>query len=631
MITVENWIRTFGRVLTQRGLYSMAHPTVRRSLEAGFKELTDLLKEQRELILHINEGQPFANGHPLESLGPLGDSLVALFHERHLDSVTFFTGVTQEEWAHFFEHFTIRPKSSSGEEDEGAGEWSLQAFLREGGVTHIECNTAVYAKLRKGESVSQEAEEAGAGKSDDAARLQEEERRWIAGVEQMTLEAALLSIIKKTVRNKEDQKKIFQHLTKQIQNEMESKVEEATKELEEEKEQVTFEKERTEDVVSTASDGIIVVDGQGRIAMMNPAAEGIYGAKLKEKVGQDIRQVVGKDQMLTLSKDLASLFSGQNTVGAEIKGASETERTLRASTALVQNQDGKVVGMISTLSNVTKSKELEEMKGDFVANVTHELRTPLASVKQAIGLILNKTAGEVNAQQEKMLSLAKRNVERLVRLINDILDLSKVESGKMALKRAPHDLCGIVEEVGTTMALFAESRGVHLSHHAPEGLPKVDVDRDRIIQVLTNLIGNAVKFTPAEGKVSLNAAEIPPEGALPSHLKVAVADTGRGMAKEDVGKIFNKFVQVGAKTTDVRGTGLGLPISKALVEQHGGKIWIESELGKGSKFTVALPVYKEEEVVEPPKEEVEPKRSWLARLIGKIRGQGSGVGEENGE
>ncbi len=604
MITTVSWIRMLGRTLIQAHLYSMEHPSVLKSIKVVQEELLSLSSAGKELTLHINDNQLWCDGNPIDELGPLGESLLSIFNKYHIDSVSIRPGVTREELAAFIEIFTDK-------KDVPAGQDWVQQVLFSRGVENIQCNTAIYAKIQKGETITPLAEEEN---RDGKAETEEADQRWIAEIDRMSLEDKLLTIIRKAVPHKSEQHRIFEKVMNQIRHDMEIKVEEATRSLEEEKQQVTFEKKRTEEVVSAAAEGVIVVDSSGKILMMNPAAERLYGTKLKDKAGKDVREVLGTDHMLTLSKDLSSRFTGVGETEAEIKSVSETEKTLRASTALIQNHDGKVVGMVSALSNVTKAKELEQMKIDFVSSVSHELRTPLASVKQAISLILDKTAGEVNHEQEKMLSLAKRNVERLTRLINDILDVSKIEAGKMVLNRSPHDLCEIVEEVGQTMALFAQSRDVQISYSAPKDLPRVHVDRDRIIQVFTNLVGNAIKFTPSQGKVSLNAADIPRGGEATTFLKTAVADTGRGIAKEDLAKVFEKFSQIGAKSTDVKGTGLGLTISRALVEQHGGQIWVESEAGKGSKFTVSLPVWKETPV---PQEEkaIMPHQSWLGRLI----------------
>jgi PAS domain S-box-containing protein len=612
MIATVSWIMKLGRTLIQAHLYSMEHPSVIKSIEVVQEELLSLLSAGKGLTLHINDNQLWCDGNPIDELGPLGESLLSIFNKYHIDSISIRPEVTREELVPFIELFADKHDIP----DIPAGQDVVQKILFSRGVVNIQCNTAIYAKIEKGETITSLTEEEG---QEGKAEVEAADLCWIEEIDRMSLEDKLWTVIQKAVPHKAEQQRIFEKVMNQIQYEMETKVKEATRHLEEEKQQMTFEKKRTEEVVSAAAEGVIVVDPNGKILMMNPAAERLYGAKLKDRAGKDIREILGEDQMLTLSKDISNRFKEGGETVAEIKSTSETEKTLRASAALIQNHEGKVVGMVSTLSNVTKAKELEQMKNDFVASVSHELRTPLASIKQALGLILDKTAGDVNPEQEKMLSLAKRNVERLNRLINDVLDLSKIEAGKMALSRAPHNLSEIVDEVGQTMTLFAQTRDVQISYSAPKDLPRVYIDRDRIIQVFTNLVGNAIKFTPAQGRVSLSASDIPKGGEPPSCLKTAVADTGRGIAKEDLTKVFEKFTQVSAKNTDVKGTGLGLPISKALVEQHGGQIWVESEPGKGSKFTISLPVYKETPAPLDDKAVVLHK-SWLRHLIsGRIR------------
>lgn len=608
MARIPDWIRRMGQTMGRIGLYLLDHPTVKTSLEKTHQELSEILIQRPELTLHLSENRLFADGAAVEGLGPQESVFLDLFGKFHIDSLTFHSGLPIEEFVALFELLSLKPDSLA--------EGGIPASLKERGVRRIRCNTAVYAKVRENEVVVEAAGEKSGGPDDREA----EERAWIAQMEQMSLEAALLAVIKRAVKDKDRRQKIFEQVIEQIGNELESKVKEATQQIEEEKRQVTFEKERTEEVVATAAHGLVVVDGEGRIVMMNPEAERLYGARLKEMVGRNVRETISDERMTILSSDLSSAFTGESSSEARVEGDSSTQKTLQDGLALIQNQDGKVVGMVAALSNVVKTKEVERMKRDFVASVTHELRTPLASIKQALTLILDKTAGAVSPDQEKMLSLAQRNVERLTRLINDILDLLKLEAGKMVLNREPHDLSAMVEEVGQTMALFAQSRNIQLVYHAPKGLPPVYADRDRVIQILTNLAGNAVKFTPAQGKVTLGLPEVRPSMESAAHLKVAVADTGRGIAKEDMEKLFEKFVQLGGKAGDVKGTGLGLTITKALVEQHGGRIWVESELGKGSRFTVSLPVYKEEDSAAsshtPTKNGREP---WWRRLLSRRR------------
>jgi signal transduction histidine kinase len=230
-------------------------------------------------------------------------------------------------------------------------------------------------------------------------------------------------------------------------------------------------------------------------------------------------------------------------------------------------------------------KNMYEVQKQFTSTVSHELRTPLASIKSTVDLVLSQTAGELNNDQEKFLSKAKNNVDRLGRLINEILDLTKMESGKTQMQIAYHDLGAVVTEVMDIQKLVAEEKGLYLKKEIPEGLTEVPFDADKMHQVLNNLIGNAIKFTEEGGitvKARLNQAQ--------NHVEVCVQDTGQGISDEDQDKLFCKFQQLGDKQKHSGGTGLGLSICKEIVQRHGGKIWAESELGQGSRFCFLLPL-----------------------------------------
>lgn len=263
--------------------------------------------------------------------------------------------------------------------------------------------------------------------------------------------------------------------------------------------------------------------------------------------------------------------------------------------------------------------ELEKLKRDFVSHVTHELRTPLVAVKQAVSIVLDRTAGSINEQQERMLEVVKRNLDRLSKFVTDILDVEKIEAGKLSVNREALDIVNPVNDVLHSLMPWANSKDITLSASVSEDIPYVYADGDRVIQILTNLVGNAIKFTPNGGKVHMTV--IPPriKGDTSQLLKLSVTDTGRGIARDDIIRIFEKFEQAGGmEATDIRGSGLGLSIVRSLVEIHGGNIWVESELGAGSKFTFTLPFYREEDMEEkktgaennPAKE----KKGLLSRL-----------------
>jgi signal transduction histidine kinase len=230
-------------------------------------------------------------------------------------------------------------------------------------------------------------------------------------------------------------------------------------------------------------------------------------------------------------------------------------------------------------------KELDRLKSDFVSNVSHELRTPLTAIKGAVDLLLREVTGPLNEKQNHYLTRVRSNTQHLAGLINDLLDLSKIESGKLELTSTLVSLGGLVDDVVETLRPLAAEKAVALEASIPEMPIMVRADRHKITQVLTNLIGNAIKFTPALGKVTVSSSR--DDG---DWMRVAVCDTGPGISAHERGRIFDKFYQVAENGgRKPKGTGLGLAISKTLVELHGGKIWVESEPGQGSRFYFILP------------------------------------------
>ena len=231
-------------------------------------------------------------------------------------------------------------------------------------------------------------------------------------------------------------------------------------------------------------------------------------------------------------------------------------------------------------------KELDCLKSDFVSNVSHELRTPLTAIKGAVDLLLREVPGPLNENQAHHLSRVRSNTQHLAGLINDLLDLSKIEEGKIQLDAGRVSLGGLVHEVMETVKPMAAEKPVLLEVDVPEPSVLVWADRDKGTQVLMNLIGNAIKFTPCDGTIGVSAAN-----DLKGWVRVSIRDAGPGIPTSEQEKIFEKFYQVtqdgGPKP---KGTGLGLAISKALVELHGGKIWVESEPGRGSTFSFTLPI-----------------------------------------
>ncbi len=231
-----------------------------------------------------------------------------------------------------------------------------------------------------------------------------------------------------------------------------------------------------------------------------------------------------------------------------------------------------------------KLKETMEIKSQFISTVSHELRTPLGCMKEGIAIVLDGVVGQINDQQRKFLDIARRNIDRLTTLINNVLDFQKLEAGRTRLNMQANNIQEVVEEVYQTMLPSAKKKEIDFSLELEDNLHKTIFDSDKIIQVLINLVSNAIKFTPDEGRVCFYA------GAKGEELVMRISDTGMGIPKEALPKIFDRFYRVHLPGKEIQGTGLGLAIVNKIVMMHGGRIEVESEVDKGTTFFVFLPL-----------------------------------------
>jgi two-component system sensor histidine kinase GlrK len=228
-------------------------------------------------------------------------------------------------------------------------------------------------------------------------------------------------------------------------------------------------------------------------------------------------------------------------------------------------------------------KDVEKMKSDFFSALSHELRTPLTSIKEGTQLLLDGAGGSLTEKQQKLLSILSEESQRLIRLVNSLLDLSKMEAGMMIYRFEEASLAALIAKAETEMLPLMESKRVKLDAHVSQELATVKIDQERILQVLRNLLGNAIKFTPAGGFVKVVAR------GVDGKVEVSIKDTGPGIAPENLGRIFEKYHQIAPDNHPPQGTGLGLAISKHIVTAHGGSIWAESQPGNGSTFIFVLP------------------------------------------
>ena len=356
-----------------------------------------------------------------------------------------------------------------------------------------------------------------------------------------------------------------------------------------------------ENLVENAADIILSTDLEDQILTWNRGAEVTLGYSKEEVIGKHLSILLPPQRV----HELAEMRAKVELSGAlrDIEVASNRKDGaaiyLSLSVSPITGIDGKIAGFLRVAKDITEKKryerrlkELDKLKSDFVSNVSHELRTPLTAIKGSVDNMLDGLTGDLNEKQSRYLVRIKSNTDRLARLINDLLDLSKIEAG-IKLKPTNLDLVTIAREVIESLRPLAAEKLINYRQlNLLESALDAWADPDRIAEVLMNLLGNAIKFTPNDGTVSLSLQRNGTEW-----VKVSVADTGPGIPSEEANRIFDKFYQVTqAKNQKAVGTGLGLSITKALVEMHGGKIWLESEVGKGSIFSFTLPAEQPAEI-----------------------------------
>ncbi len=426
------------------------------------------------------------------------------------------------------------------------------------------------------------------------------ERLAALGVGEQDLNQAFAALGERRAPRKSSQVEIspeeleeLQLLQDRFAEELALRVKQQTAALERERKRVLDEKERVDAIIRSIGEGLVVVDGEGRLQFMNLAAEKLLGLDQRGAKGVPIPRLIKGEHTLALAKGPLRDDADHVTKEIELKSSNEeTQRIVQASTAVIENEDGKTVGMVSVLSDITKQKQLDEAKSKFVAHVSHELRTPLMAIQESLALVRGKEVGEITPEQEKFLSIAQRNISRLSRLVNDLLDVAKLEAGKMELCPIPFELRDMVHHVVETVRSWAESKKVAINEVYPEKPIQMVADPDRLTQVVTNLLGNAIKFTPEGGKigVEIDPNQLAPGMAEEPAVAISVQDSGIGIPKQEQKRIFEKFEQVSLTSPQgVSSTGLGLTIAKEIVELHGGRIWVDSNEGEGSRFTFVIP------------------------------------------
>jgi signal transduction histidine kinase len=378
------------------------------------------------------------------------------------------------------------------------------------------------------------------------------------------------------------------HLTLVVHRALEKqRLQEQTRRLQEDQARnlynLALEQSRMHTIVNCMADGVLVTNREAEVVLCNST----------------LRQLLGLSAPLPQPGPLAAYIDDaalQAAIGQllaeppENPGKSISQELnhgrvhLRALSAPFLGPDHQVLGTVTVFHDITSFKELDEMKNDFVRMVSHELRSPLAAIKQQHAVILDGLAGELSAKQAELLSRAQAKIQGLLDLINDLLDVARLEAGRGQLEQVPMQLGEVLTEVVELLRARAENHQVTLVLDLPPDLPLIQADRRSMDEIFTNLVSNAINYSPDGGLVTVSGV------SHGDYLEVRVQDAGVGIEAEELPKIFDKFYRVKhPKTRQVIGTGLGLALVRGLVEAHRGAVEVESELGRGAVFRILLP------------------------------------------
>ncbi len=356
--------------------------------------------------------------------------------------------------------------------------------------------------------------------------------------------------------------------------------------LEEERDRAAAQLDIYLSIVSTMPAGAWLCDTGGNLLVSNSMFQEFFGETVAdEPLDQMLAQIAAVlpegDPFPHTVRDL--IHDPQAVAEGQLRLT--TGYTLQWSSAPVGKGQSRV-GRLFTFQDVTELAELDRLKSEFVNTVSHELRTPLTSIMGYLSLVLAGTAGPLQEQQREFLEVVSRNTNRLANLINDLLDIQRIESGRIPVQLTPTSLASVVTQVAETFRVQAEQKGLSFTVNVPDDVPPIRADQDRLTQIIANLVSNAVKYT-REGGVTISVS------AADDRVEIEVTDTGIGISPADQKRIFEKFYRAEHPyVREVGGTGLGLPIVRTMVEEHGGELRLESQPGRGSRFIVSFPAWK---------------------------------------
>jgi len=341
------------------------------------------------------------------------------------------------------------------------------------------------------------------------------------------------------------------------------------------------ERDKTLAIISNLTDGLIVLDPDGKISLVNPQTESFFNVEAKDMVGKNLSDL----KSFPLFYPLIELI-GDKPMGIFRKELPVKENlTLEVSVIPMINGE-EDLGTLIILHDIAREKLIEQMKSEFVSVAAHQLRTPLSAIKWALRLLLDGDVGQTTEEQKDVLEKAYESNERMIDLINDLLNVSRIEEGRFLYKPISIDLEAVVQSVIDSYKEMIEKKKINFEFKKPGGkLPNVLLDAEKMSLAIQNLLDNAIKYTPEGGNVTVSLKQNDGE------IEFSIKDTGVGIPKDQQDRIFTKFFRgANVMRLETEGSGLGLFITKNIIEAHGGKLWFESEEGKGTTFYFTIPV-----------------------------------------
>ena len=343
------------------------------------------------------------------------------------------------------------------------------------------------------------------------------------------------------------------------------------------------ERNKVQTIIANLADGLLVFDTNWRLDVINPHAEKIFGVKKEEVLGltkRELERFPNMVETLKIVNEVDDVFRREITIQNFVLAVTKAQIRLNR----------KPMGVMVIFHDITREKEIERLKTEFVSLTAHQLRTPLSSIKWVLRAFSDGEIGELTEKQKEMIEKTYRSNERMISLINDLLNVTRIEEGRYLYQPVLFHITDIIDGLVTDYKDILKRKNITLKIQKPrQKLPRVLVDVEKITLALQNILDNAVKYTPANGSITISVAS-----PSPKTITIAITDTGMGIPKKQQARVFGKFFRAtNAKTVDTEGSGLGLYLVKNIIEAHGGKVAFSSQEKKGTTFTITLPTREE--------------------------------------